>query len=484
MKLNNINKQLISGMMLLVAITGFTACDDYLDVRPKSQIPYDLQFKRESGFFDQLTGVYTNLCDTIMYGGNMSYGLVEVLGQNYSFDANLSNTYYNVSVYNYENTKVKDMTTQIWSKAYNCIANLNIMLEYIDKVDRNIFSGENYRVYKGEALGLRAFLHFDILRLFAPSYASNPGAPAIPYVTAYAPKITTQSTVSEAIDLTLADLNEALVLLEKDTLYTSPEPYDQRERKYYFNYYAVKIMLARVYLYKGDLANAAKYAEEIVEAGERESANPLSWTHSTSISASNPTQRDMVYSGELAFRLRLDKMEDIVKDHFTSKAKTLYKLSPDEAKKKLIYEDNAGLSDDYRNIYWFGWDGGTEYLAKFWQYEGSPYTKMFPIIRKSEAYFIAAEALKDSNPARATEILNYVRPKRNLPLHATTLTSSQIQDEVFKEYRKEFIGEGQLFYYYKRLNLSTIVGAGVHANDNVYVLPMPDQEIEYGFREY
>ncbi len=93
--------------------------------------------------------------------------------------------------------------------------------------------------------------------------------------------------------------------------------------------------------------------------------------------------------------------------------------------------------------------------------------------------------LKDSDKARAISLLNTVRSYRKLgdfPLPAT-LSADEVNTEIFKEYRKEFLGEGQLFFYYKRLNLQSIEGAGVTANDNIYVLPMPDNEVEFGQRQ-
>lgn len=132
----------------------------------------------------------------------------------------------------------------------------------------------------------------------------------------------------------------------------------------------------------------------------------------------------------------------------------------------------------------FKYDGSRpdRYLSKFWQYDNGRYNKIFPLIRMTEAYYIAAEILKDSNPAKAIELLNEVRNHRKLndfPL-SESLTPDEIQTEIFKEYRKEFLGEGQLFYYYKRLNFTQIDGAGVPAGDAVYVLPLPDNEIEFG----
>lgn len=159
---------------LFLFVTG--GCLDYFDVRPKSQVLADELFSTEEGFSDQLTGVYKRLASTSLYGQEMTFGLAEALTQNY--DLATGSEYYEAGLYNYENTAVKNKITTVWSQMYSAIANLNIMLEYIDK-NPAMFSGDNYRIYKGEALGLRAFLHLDLLRMFAPSYASNAQAPAI-----------------------------------------------------------------------------------------------------------------------------------------------------------------------------------------------------------------------------------------------------------------------------------------------------------------
>ena len=51
--------------------------------------------------------------------------------------------------------------------------------------------------------------------------------------------------------------------------------------------------------------------------------------------------------------------------------------------------------------------------------------------------------------------------------------------EIEAEYRKEFMAEGQLFYYYKRLDYNTLPDMGVVMTGN-YVFPMPDDEMEFG----
>ena len=65
---------------------------------------------------------------------------------------------------------------------YNKIANCNVILDNID-VDKTIFTGNNYNRIKAEALALRAFMHFDLLRMFAPAYnETNKNSTGIPYV--------------------------------------------------------------------------------------------------------------------------------------------------------------------------------------------------------------------------------------------------------------------------------------------------------------
>lgn len=462
----------------------FSSCDDYLDVRPKSQIPIDTHFSNESGFKDQLVGVYTKMTDKTMYGQDMTFGLIEVLAQNYDLDA--GNTQYRYAArYDYKESSTRERIDSIWLNGYNAIANINVLLDNIDKVDKTMFTENHYQLYKGEAIGLRAFLHFDLLRIFAPSYASSPNAPAIPFVTEYSPTITARSTVSAALDSIISDLNLAVDLLQSDSIKSSPTPYTHTGRRKYFNYYAAELTLARAYLYKGDKANALRHAQIIIDEGEASLVNPpFWWTHVTAKTSAIPSQNDRTYTTEQIFQLNLNKMDDFITAYFTAEANANY-LSPTDLKADAIYEKSSkGYGNDYRMLYCFNTDGARvdKYLSKFWQYETSAYSKVFPLIRMTEAYYIAAEALKESDPQKSIELLDAVRSQRNLeafPL-SPDLSADEIQNEIYKEYRKEFLGEGQLFFYYKRLNLPVIDGAGVVANDNVYVLPLPDSEVEFG----
>ena len=92
-------------------------------------------------------------------------------------------------------------------------------------------------------------------------------------------------------------------------------------------------------------------------------------------------------------------------------------------------------------------------------------------------YYILAEASTD-----ATEALNSI----NTVLEARGLdrltSNDQIADKLLSEYQKEFWGEGQLFFYYKRLNMPSIpsaLGADVEMDAVKYQMPLPQVETDY-----
>ena len=464
------NKTFRNIIYIALTLVALTSCNDWLDVSPKSQIKEEEQFSREGGYKDQLTGVYTAMSSTSMYGLNMGIGFTEVLSQNYDVDGNGDWRY--ASQYDYSQSSVESTINTIWNSTYNAIANLNIMIRNIDKADSTRFSENNYYVYRGEAYGLRAFLHFDLMRLFACAPAMDNNAKGVPYVTEYTTQVTSQKTVGETMQLIVNDLLTAREDLKHDSLRIGSSPYYERSSRVpYFNYYAATLTLARAYLWMGDKVNALKYAQEIINTNESDApSSPFYFVDPTSMQSSKLNEVDMSFSSEHIFHLVINDWEDTANKYFTSKGGTSA-LTPSETKAQEIYELGKGY-------------GSQRYMCKLWYVDGSSYNNLYPMLRLSEAYYIAAECLKDSDPDQAVELLNKVREARNLslfPLDYTTMTSDDIQNEIYKEYRKEFVGEGgQLFFYYKRLNASEIKGASVRPSKNVYVLPVPSSDQEFG----
>lgn len=469
MKLNRI-------FILVVPVMLLASCNKFLDVKPKTQIDAGVAFDDEQGYMDALTGVYLDMNVDALYGKELSFGLVDVLGQQHTRFASTFHEYYDASFYRYTNAAVRSKTDGIYKGMYNALADDNNLITNIDKANKNMFRDVNYSIIRGEAYGLRAFIHFDLLRLFGPSLVAAGGATTkvMPYMDQLTVNALPRLTVPELLARIQADLAVAEAALKNtdpivpgSTTPTTTTGY-LRDRFYKLNYYAVKATQARVYLYAGDKVKALAAAREVIDA------DVFPFTTSTQMGAG-----DRVGINELVFTLYKADMTAFTANYFTPSSNNLL-TKTDDAEFQAVYETTADVRYTLLTVL-DNTSTNIRYSVKLDQVVGTSvaYTRKMPVMRISELYYIAAECLKTTDLPAAVEYLNVVRRARNVPGDLpVTLTEAQLQDEIFKEYRKEFYCEGQLFYYYKRLNLPQI--GAVTADNLVYVLPLPDNEVEYG----
>ncbi|MFR7809643.1 MAG: RagB/SusD family nutrient uptake outer membrane protein [Butyricimonas faecihominis] len=139
---------------------------------PDDQVNEETLFKTGEGYRTALNGVYKDLSVTSLYGREMTWGFLDVLAQCYdSWSINSGHIYDKALSYKYQDKEIKSLIQSIWSNSYNAVANCNNLIDRAQKEDPSKFAeGEEERnLIWGEALALRAFIHFDMLRLFAPS---------------------------------------------------------------------------------------------------------------------------------------------------------------------------------------------------------------------------------------------------------------------------------------------------------------------------
>jgi hypothetical protein len=156
-----------------------------------------------------------------------------------------------------------------------------------------------------------------------------------------------------------------------------------------------------------------------------------------------------------------------------------------------IYENNSGIGlSDFRQREWFvdlGDAVRTRVPVKMRQNQSDLVNRnKMPVIRLSEMYYIAAEARLTVDLPQSIQLLNTVRKSRgivqDIPVNADLAT---VSGEITKEYRKDFVQEGQLFFYYKRKGFASFPGlpTAIPGNDGIYMIPFPDSEMEFGNRE-
>lgn len=495
----------------------FTACNEWLDVEPSTEMDQSSLFSNEAGFADAITGIYANMIDHKLYGGNLTWSMLEMLGggatYTYGYYGDVAQTTWHTDAEWYNQSFREENVDVIWNKMYNTIANCNAILEQIDD-HQDVFTGDNYEIMKGEVFGLRGFLHFDILRLFG-GYPSSKDfdKPFMPYVMSFSSNVAPLLTYDEVCELAIKDLEEAMRLMEKDPIHlgTAPNEYlasavqgyyyyrDQygiksyHNRRLHFNYYTAIATLARVYLWKGDKTNALKYAKMIID--DQEARFP--WTNPTLISnitSSYATCKDRTMSTENIFALHIRDINDRTDGYLWQGAYTF--SSGDRGMNAVNIDcfDSNGKAYDprYRYLLTTTTVSGMEtHLSnKLWDDNsdeyGSPWAeKRLPMMRVSEMYYIAAEC--EPNLEKAVEYLETVRAQRGLssfPLEISNVGELESQIEV--EYTREFISEGQLYHYRKR-KAKTIYINGMYGsyvvNPKQLIFPRPDQEDTYGGRK-
>ncbi len=536
-------KQIIYILIIFTLVIPIS-CEDHFDIDPKTEILEEDLFSEESGYYNVLYGVYLKLNQQNLYGKTLTYDILEDLAQSYS------GTRYRISGYDYSafligqsSLTAHDRFTSIWEAMYNAIAECNNLLENLEASPIEFPDG-NREMVKAEAMAIRAFLHFDLLRMFAPSVISGPDSPAIPYVDNFTLQNFPRLTVNQVLDKIIVDLKaaESLLQVHDPILVDDPDAEPtlldlnnnsliRFNREARMNYFSVLGILSRVQLYAGNKAEAFEYAKKVIEADRfrlptsaSEYKDPiLSGVFALNISYNGlnaayttdfitETRRDIsFFQLEKVYEADLIRGRDILQWNYSN-----YGLSEEEFKlyaayfsedgsngarisrktgKMLIWEDLLEINDtldfvsdnpgdkDYRlfeNFYKSTENSGVRFL-KFPDLLNEYLSSYLPLLKLSELYLIAAETAPDLN-----EGLNYLNMQRSsanvLPsLSADDIVSAELlQDEIEKEYKKELLAEGQLFYYFKRLNLDTFTGTnGVtirEVDDEIYVFPIPTDQ--------
>ena len=482
--------------LLIIVMAGLVSCKKWLEVTPQSEISQDVLFSSQAGFEEALNGVYSRCAQGDSYGKEITCGFLDVLAQNYVITNLDPQAYKQTSLYNYNEEYFMGRRDDAWKALYAAIANSNLILHHIQGKEK-LFTGKEYELIKGEALALRAYLHFDLLRLFGPSYISNPNALAIPYVVEFTKKVTPMSTVQGVLDTVIMDLTAAKELLKvsdpildagykvgypvKDSSTEQTGPLFLQNRRHRMNYYAVCGELARVYLYKGDKVNALANALEVINS------NKFPWTRQNDFLNPDDEKKDRILYRELLFGWYIPNTSAVLNTRFRDGESALFITSVEG---QNLYETAGVGGEDFRYKQWFseksGGLGTRLQLEKYYRDgDANIHYQMAPALRLSEIYYIAAECTFDTDPLKAWGYFNTVRFHRGIGTAITNELSKDVfMTELVKECRKEFYGEGQIFYMYKRLNRPVVglAGASYPATNSMFVLPLPDDEIQFGNR--
>ena len=460
-------------MLLLCCIT---ACNDWLEVAPQAEKEEAEMFEKEVGFRNVLIGAYIRMKSNNLYGEDLTYGSIEMLAQHWTNTDDLGKY---LKAYNYEQSVVETKINSFYGNLYKVIADVNGLLNNID-ARKEMFEGNNFEIIKGEALAIRAFCHFDVLRLFGPIPTNLPEGTILPYVTTVSIVPNRLVSYNDFTTKLLADLDEAERCLEGNdpiltasikelsTLEVAQDDNFLRDRQMRMNYYAVCALKARVQLWLGNKSEALKYAQKVIDAKD-----PNGNAVFRLGSATDCANGDLIFSSEHIFNLNVYNLSDFK----ISAANTFYTNST--ALKYFWASETTDIrrgkmwKEVYDNYWWTYY----YYMTKYTQATNMPVwaKNSIPLFRLAEMYLIAMECGSIQN---ANDLYKEVCIARDIT-PVTFGSTEELLETLILEYNREFYGEGQAFYAYKRLGRSKIFGTSTIGSALIYVLPLPKAESLY-----
>ena len=243
--LRNISKVILASMVLV-------ACDKDLELAPEDILTQDVAFSNETTTRGVLTGVYsTAQQDDVLNGTPQLMG--EWQSDNVDFVGSFP-TFNQIKLY----TTLSDNTSiaGIWDDSYETIGGANLVIKNAPLVEDPNFTEEEKNEVVAEAKFIRALVYFNISNLFSqPLQVAGGSTLAVPLVT--------EPFEGEVMYPERATLAEVQAQVEADLLEAIPFLSDgDRSRA---SVGAAKALLARLYLYQEKWAEAADYANQVIQ---------------------------------------------------------------------------------------------------------------------------------------------------------------------------------------------------------------------------
>lgn len=466
-------KLLVAVLLVLVI---FASCKKEIDLKPSHTLDGDLAFDKIDDYEFALTGAYSRLLSVDYYGSsngsNAFATLSDMMSDNLFESGESLGNYQNFSRWTYTADDANIEAT--WLAAYRVIQQCNLTLRNIDKLSSSNPGGVN-RV-KSQALALRAFVHFDILRYWGESAARNSASQGIPYVSGFdIEQKPGRLSVQATYDAIIKDLHDARALMQDLDKAIQSATSTASTARSYIDALVANAILARVYHYAGVSDSAIKYASLAIAARPLASKTdfPLIWQDAS--------------TAEVIWSVKFTPLNSGTGDNVYYAIGNRASYRPSTNLISLYNQTNDVRFASYFQVRTRG-SGSRLVLSKYMAKQarlGQPDgITDFKVLRTGEMYLIRAEAyarlgmdqlaLNDLNALRAARINNFVAGSES----GTTLMTA-----IEEERRKELVAEGQRWFDLKSttrlINRTTncAVFCTLEPDAREWVWPLPQSEI-------
>ena len=481
----------ITFAVFMSAVTLSSCSSDWLDRSPSNALPRESAITSLSEAFAALNGVYNAVQGTATFNswyGSRFIAFGDVRGDDMQARGpGLRTTVAYQMQFNLGNSP------SLWIQPYRAINRANSLISILEEVDVPGVTDAVRDDMIGQALAIRALAHFDLLRDNARPYTAptiaTPTGPSggrnglgVPLI------ITPQSalnpparnTIGEVYDQIVKDLLNAIDLMFEDR--SGIPPYRGATFiRGWFNTWSAKALLARVYLYMGNFAEAYRLAVEVIEGSGRTLAqftlDQERTIHGETIQVIadwqaqiapevlfeivNWDMNNWVDRESIGYLYAEAGYEDAVMTQaFINLMKTYY---PDDLRWGVMIPSTGTVARPWNITTGEGANAVTVRNRVFinkYPGRGDIRINNIPILRLSEMYLIAAEAAYHlSNPTSAAKYLNAI-VLRGSPNATPVAPADANLDRILQERRVEFVGEGHRFHDLMRTNRRVVRHTG------------------------
>lgn len=426
------------------------ACEDFTEIAmPETQLASTEAFTDKNTATAVLSDIYARMREGGVASGN-AYGLSSLLG-NYSDELTFYGENADIKAFNNHTLLPSNsLVSGLWNTTYGQIYAANALLEGLDR--STAIDIEDKDRLRGEALFLRAYLHFQLTNLYGD----------IPYLrtTNYnTNKEVRKQPQPDVLNAVMADLSAAQALL--------PENYPTEDRVR-SNKAVATALMARVYLYAENWPEAAAAATLVLDDPmffwEADPANvflkdspAIIWALHPGIAGLNTQDaRNFVFSFGPPFKPAMS--QDLV-DAF----------EPDDLRKQLWTRTITDGTDSWLHAY------------KYKKTLATPSSQEYTILlRLAEQYLIRAEARAHlGDITGAQQDLDKVRGRAGLP-PTTAANEQDLLDAIIRERRVElFCEQGHRWFDLKRTGRANAVLSAIKPNwqPTQVLLPLPESEL-------
>jgi starch-binding outer membrane protein, SusD/RagB family len=442
------------------------SCNQLVQIDPRQSIDASQALTSPEAIQAATTNIYSYLKSTVIYGRDL-VATSEALGDNSRIINRAGGRYVN------QGSNVINSHLGGWSTFYTIINEVNLVLEALPRVN---MPASDKTAAEGELKCIRALTYFNLARIFGwePTVIANPNFGAVPIVrtgTLLPDQVTfpARNTIEEVYRFMYEDLTEATTKAP-----TTGGPHRITRGGAF-------AIFAKVALYRGDWANAARYATEAINARVGNFVPNASYVSAW---------RDRVHPEsifEVLFQLEAESqgVNESNQSAFTTRASL---TSTALGGWGAVVPTAAFLAlhqpgDVRRQLYQLGVNRANtvvEECTKFMGKTGTIYMDNVPVVRVSEMILTRAEALARSNTnlAQALDDVNAIRTRAGLA-PAAGLSGQALLDEILLQRRLELAFEGDRWFDLKRRGENVVKATGnLQYGDARYLAPLPNREIQ------